>query len=487
MKKKKSKKKWIVIAVVVVLIIVMMYSCGKASTTTLYEQVEVQKRDIITYLEFSGNVEAVNSVNVYSDASAKVLEVKVKEGDKVSQGDVIAVLDSSDIEYNIAKSELSLAQSKKSNDYNIRDSKNSLDNLQEQIALGLNSSMNNAADLLKTAEENYEKAADAYHEAIIDYKGDKTDAIVSAKKNLLSVQLSYDQTMSQYSDRNPIPSATEAVLNNNIKAAKDSLEEAREKAKEAVDDYYEAFLDAEERLLNAQRDYQAATLAMQQNLESYNNNLEKTTSLADLTSAQMDLEHMKESLEDYVIYATIDGYVTSLKLKEGEYISAATPIAEITDLSTMQAKIKIDEYDVKDVAVNDDVQIYINALDKTYDGRISSISKKAVSQSDVAYLESVVEFATAEDISSGLSAEIKLIKSEEFGVIALPLDAIQYHEDNTSYVLMYDAEGAEIMQDVTLGVSDGSWVQILDGVEEGDIVLQLPNLDYYMDMMMTIE
>ncbi|MBE5877381.1 MAG: HlyD family efflux transporter periplasmic adaptor subunit [Lachnospiraceae bacterium] len=487
MKKKKGKKKWIVIAVVVVLIVVMLFSCGKGSTTTLYEQVTAEKRDIVTYLEFAGNVEAVNSVNVYSDASAKVLEVKVKEGDKVKKGDVIAVLDSSDIEYNIAKSEVALAQSQKNNDYNIKDSQNSLGNLQEQISSGLNTSLNGAKDALMKAQENYQKAADTYNEAVLDYDADDTDAIAAAKKNLLSTQLSYNQSISQYTERNPISDETKAVLDNNLKVAKDNLEDAREQAKEAVEDYYDAFVDAEERLLDAQRDYEAAVLAMNQNLETYSNNLERTTALADLTSTQMDIDHMKESLEDYVIYASMDGYITGLKIKAGEYIGAATPVAEITDLSTMQAKIKIDEYDVKDVAVNDEVQIYINALDKTYEGRISSISKKAVSQSDVAFLESVVEFTTAEDISSGLSAEIKLVKSEELGVLALPMDAIQYHEDNTAYVLMYDAEGKEIMRDVTLGVSDGSWVQILDGVQEGETVLEMPNLDYYMQMMMSVE
>ena len=485
MKKKKGKKKWIVIGIVVVLIVIMMFSCGTASTTTLYEEVAAQKRDIVTYLEFSGNVEAVNSANVYSDASAKVLEVKVKEGDKVQAGDVIAVLDSSDIEYNIAKSEIALEQSKKSNEYNIRDTQNNLENLEEQIALGLNSSINNAQKSLITAQENYQDAADTYNEAVLKYEADETDAIVSAKKNLLSTQLSYNQSMAQYSDRNPISDEAKAVLDNNLKVAKDNLEDAREDAKEAFEDYYEAFLDAETKLMDAQKDYETTVLSVNQNLESYSNTLEKTIALSDLTTTEMEIERTKESLADYVVYATIDGYITSLNVKVGETISTATPVAEITDLSTMQAKIKIDEYDVADVAVDDAVQIYINALDKTYEGRIASISKKAVSQSDVAYLESVVEFTTAEDISSGLSAEIKLVKSEELGVLALPVDSIRYHEDNTAYVLMYDAEGVEMMQDVTLGVSDGSWVQILGGIEEGDIVLETPSLDYYMEMMVS--
>lgn len=70
-----------------------------------YEEVSVEARDITTYLEFSGNIEASNISKVYPDTSAKVLEVLVEEGDEVKKGDVIALLDSGDTEYNISLKE----------------------------------------------------------------------------------------------------------------------------------------------------------------------------------------------------------------------------------------------------------------------------------------------------------------------------------------------------------------------------------------------
>lgn len=50
-----------------------------------YEEVSVEARDITTYLEFSGNIEASNISKVYPDTSAKVLEVLVEEGDEVKK------------------------------------------------------------------------------------------------------------------------------------------------------------------------------------------------------------------------------------------------------------------------------------------------------------------------------------------------------------------------------------------------------------------
>ena len=88
--------------------------------------------------------------NVYAGVAAQIREVKVEEGDQVEAGDVIAVLDSSEVEYNIAVQEATLNEAELTDSYNIKDSQTSLDNLNEQLDSGLNShdeyGAGNAAD-----------------------------------------------------------------------------------------------------------------------------------------------------------------------------------------------------------------------------------------------------------------------------------------------------------------------------------------------------
>ena len=489
MKKKTGKKKIVIVFAIVVVILLIVSSFMGKGANAAYVEVAAETRDITTYLEFSGNVEAVNVSNVYPETAAKVLEVLVAEGDEVKAGDVIALLDSGDAEYNISLKEASLELSKLQNSYNIKDSKTNLDNINEQVGDGLNSSLNGSQKALLTAQENYQNAADKYNVAKAEYDSETTPSIVSAKQNLRTAELNYENTMSQYTDMSPITDEAKAVQDNTLQIARDNLAEAKKKAKQEVDDLYEAFLDAEANLLDAEKDYQTTSLTVEQNVESATNTLEKTQALATTKSAEMELEHLKESLNDYTLYAPIDGYITNLSIKANEYVANNVSVAEVTDLTTMQASIKIDEYDVAKVSVGETVQIYINALDTTYEGKIASISKKAIIQNDVSYLEAIVEFETNDTVSSGLSAEIKLIKSDEKGVVTLPVDAIEYNMDNTAYVLKKDATGEGVQTPVTLGVSDGTYVQILEGVSEGDVILTTPKFDYGMmqSPMVTVE
>ena len=59
----------------------------------------MENRDIVSYLEFSGNIEASEASTVYAAVAAQVTELNVEEGDYVKEGDVIAVLDSGEEGY----------------------------------------------------------------------------------------------------------------------------------------------------------------------------------------------------------------------------------------------------------------------------------------------------------------------------------------------------------------------------------------------------
>ena len=192
----------------------------------------------------------------------------------------------------------------------------------------------------------------------------------------------------------------------------------------------------------------------------------------------MEIEHLKESLEDYTITAPISGYVTSLSVDAGDFVTSAGQVAVVTSFDTMQASVKINEYDVAQVKEGDSVQVHVNALNKDYEGTIASIAKEATVENDVSYLDAVVEFAADDEIRGGLSAEIRLIKEQATDVPALPENVISYDTDNTAYVYIRGEGGKETKQQVTLGVSDGTWVEITDGLSVGDTILYQPQPSY---------
>lgn len=473
MKKWKGKKKIIIPVTAVILVgLLLLVPVVSGASAGKYRELKPEERDLSTYLEFSGNIETVTDSSVYAFASAKVLEVKVEKGDEVKKGDVIAVLDSSDAEYNIALKEAALKAGETSDYYNVRDSRTTLDNYSQALESGLDSSTNSAQKNLLTAQEDYQSAVDAYNKAKEDLDAGKSASVVSARQALQTQSASYDSAVAQH-DAKMITDEALETYRIAYENARESYDLAVEGAGKELEDYKEAMEKAEEKLAKAERDYETSALTAGQNLESYENNLEKTAALANEESTRLELEHLKESLEDYVITAPIDGVITSLDIKAGDVTAAGTrSIAEIADFSVMQVAVKIDEQDVAGVKEGDEVSVYINALDKTYEGRIASLSKTATIDNNAVYVDAVVEFGTDEEIRSSFSAEVKLVKAEAEKAVCIPAKSILYDVDNTAYIYVKDEKGKEQKRKVTLGISDGTYTQITEGLSLGETVLE---------------
>ena len=104
MKKIKFKKKWIVIAIVVILVAVFWIKGQNASKNVMktVEAGKIETGDIETFVEVSGNIEANDSAEITSNYNYEIVEINVKEGDKVQKNQVLARLDTKDLKNEIA-------------------------------------------------------------------------------------------------------------------------------------------------------------------------------------------------------------------------------------------------------------------------------------------------------------------------------------------------------------------------------------------------
>ncbi len=114
-KKKKKKKKWIAIILVVVLVIgvlVVKNMGGNGEQLPMVQTKPLAKGAIMQTLSLNGPISGTDSVEVVSNLHAEIQEILVKEGDKVEEGQVLARLDSSELErqITIAENEYNLAK-----------------------------------------------------------------------------------------------------------------------------------------------------------------------------------------------------------------------------------------------------------------------------------------------------------------------------------------------------------------------------------------
>ena len=142
-KKKKGKKKWIFLGLLLLFVLFILKNLlfpGKA-TGMLVNTENLSKADIQEKLSLSGPVSGTQSQHVTSALHAKVKEILVKEGDKVTEGQLIAKLDTKDVEEALeaAKTQVDLAKA-------------------------------NKEDATKNAKAEYAKVQTAYNNALLDFQ-----------------------------------------------------------------------------------------------------------------------------------------------------------------------------------------------------------------------------------------------------------------------------------------------------------------------------
>ena len=115
MKKSKKKSKWMIgIAVLVMVIACIAFSSaagnGKAATVN---HTELYSTELINSISIKGVVESAEKSNIYSNLGLTVKTVNVEAGDSVTEGQVLCVLNTDDLENNIAQQRIQLNASRR--------------------------------------------------------------------------------------------------------------------------------------------------------------------------------------------------------------------------------------------------------------------------------------------------------------------------------------------------------------------------------------
>lgn len=85
------------------------------------------------------------------------------------------------------------------------------------------------------------------------------------------------------------------------------------------------------------------------------------------------------------IKSKIEGEVLEIYVEESEQLMPGAKIMEIVDYKDLQLKVKVDEYDLNSIKIEDEVNIKIHALDKEIIGQVSEISKEGTYMNGVTF------------------------------------------------------------------------------------------------------
>lgn len=489
--KKSTIIKTIILIILIGGFIALLISCSAKKDTGKFVEENVKKRSIKSYHTYNGTINPVNDVSIFAKRSTKVTDVFFKEGDEVKIGDVIAQLDDSDLRNTIRESEESLSANELSNFYAIRDAKKNYDDLANSIANGTNSSILAAEASLENARIALNDAQDKYTRSVMEYTTGIDANMLSSNQNILSRKIALEQAETHLNDaqaalkyaedhEDQFPQGTQKY-EEAVRDAKKSLESAQLSYDNAVtalmSSNYNTNVTIEnnlKKLEQAKDAYARAQASYESTLESVNNSLvansnaaEKATNTLNNNLALIRLENLYDQLDDYKIISTIDGVITELNAKVGDTLTSAKAGAIITDYSDVLVKIKMSEYDYLGVDIGAPVEIYVSAIKQEFKGTITKISKRATSESGIAYFSAEASFETSDAVRAGLSAEAKVISAEADDVLSVSVDAVKFDENNKPYV--YTSIGKNPNKKyIETGISNGMYIEVKSGLKEGE-------------------
>lgn len=183
--------------------------------------------------------------------------------------------------------------------------------------------------------------------------------------------------------------------------------------------------------------------------------------------ARLDTRDRGRDLANTKVTTPIGGVVTQRAMQAGDYVGAGQTLVEITDFSTLVARVYVPERELDRIAVGQPASVVGKAaLGRRAQGKILRIAPTvdaATGTVKVTVGLPAQALSKASDFRPGMYAEVTIKIQERQGVLSLPKSAV-LHEDGQATV-MVALDGKAKRLPVTLGQRDGDWVELRAGLD----------------------
>lgn len=198
-------------------------------------------------------------------------------------------------------------------------------------------------------------------------------------------------------------------------------------------------------------------------------------------SARSKVDSTQDTYEDYTITAPISGQVITKSVKAGDKISkssgnSATTMAVIYDLSEVTFEMSVDELDVHSVKVGQKVQVVADAIEgKTFTGTVTNISLESSQSNGVTNYPVIVTLDEVGELLPGMNVDGTIILDSVEDTLMIPVDSLMrgnrvYVKDDTVKEQQGSVPAGFRAVEVETGLTSDSFVQIVNGLSEGDVI-----------------
>ncbi|VAX16290.1 Probable Co/Zn/Cd efflux system membrane fusion protein [hydrothermal vent metagenome] len=183
-----------------------------------------------------------------------------------------------------------------------------------------------------------------------------------------------------------------------------------------------------------------------------------------------EIERGQTIVRNMHIQSPFDGIVVKIGVREGQYVTPATELYKIADLSTIWIYVDIYEDEMPWVRTGDMAEMKVTGIPgKTFTGKVTYIYPYLDSKTRTNKIR--LEFKNpGRALKPDMFANVTLLTSKQLDAVAIPSEAI-IRTGKRDQVFIVTGPGRFEPREVTLGVSTNGEVQIVEGVEAGEEVV----------------
>lgn len=429
-----------------------------------------------------------------SDGSLTVTGVAVTVGQEVAVGDVLYTLESESVAQ--LESQLSSNVEKAKADLEAVYADQTLSKQQAQYTYDSSVAYGSYAQTeyttsLKSLELSVEEAAAALSSAkksLTDYESQLEDVTTSYNnaQEVLKNSLYGVEQVDKFDD--PYGYVYYFEVAQDAKEQAEQLDQKKEQLEQNVEQAAQNVETAEKNYNNAVRQNALGKLSLDQTLKLRNLAYTTASETYDITMAYLEdsaveqetvYAEAKEAWEEYSshiveesVCAAYNGVVTSVELAEGDSIQTGTVLISLYNMDEVTMTVTVEQADMTDIALDSQAKVAFTAYpDTLFDAVVTDISEASSdSYGNVTYDVTITIEGDVSGLFQGMTGEITFVTEATEDVLYVSRRAV-ITENDKSYVKVRKENGKTEKREVTVGFTDGTYVEIVEGLSEGETVL----------------
>ena len=508
----------VVAAAAVLVAVIVPRKSRSASADLAYTQEKLGRRDIVNVYDGSGTINAADSYTVKSLVTGTVLTADFELGDTIQKGDVLYVIDSSDVEGDLESAQLSVSQAQRSYD-DAADARN----VRTKIGGEVSSFAVAAGDAVQAGQTVATVRDTSVMLLAVDFPAAEAQSFAVGQAAQVMPDTTFEVlngTIRSVSGADPSGDASLMTCTVTIavpNAGSLTTAQAAVAQVNGVSSLNSAhFTYQREETVVAAASGTVSELCVKEGstvrqndvlLRITGKDLDKQAQNAadNLRSAELRMSSAERNISHYTIDAPISGTIVDKKVKAGDKLSANDTamqnLCTIYDMSYLEMKLNMDELKIRSLEVGQEVDITADAVPgETYKGVISSILVAGTTANGSTSYPVTVRIDDMGELLPGMNATAKITTASVKNVLALPNAALV----RGSYVLVTkdspSAANAEtsmtapdgyVYVKVATGISDDDYIEVKSGLQEGDTIAydnsSVSATDFYSTMMVSAE